>query len=61
MLTEHLKGKSLREVEKMTMGDLLKIIGIEPGPVRIHCATLSLRGCEEGGPGAREEAARRHD
>jgi nitrogen fixation protein NifU and related proteins len=43
MLTEYLKGKSLREVEKMTREDLLKIIGIEPGPVRMHCATLSLR------------------
>jgi nitrogen fixation NifU-like protein len=43
LLTEHLKGKSLREVEKMTREDLLKLINIEPGPVRMHCATLSLR------------------
>jgi nitrogen fixation NifU-like protein len=43
ILTEHLKGKSLREVEKMTREDLLKLINIEPGPVRMHCATLSLR------------------
>jgi|SRR5271157_5849319 len=43
MLTEHLKGRSLREVEKMTREDLLKIIGIQPGPARMRCATLSLR------------------
>ena len=41
--TEYLKGKSLREVEKMTAQDLLKLININPGPVRIRCATLSLR------------------
>ena len=43
MLTEYLKGKSLREVEKMTREDLLRLIHIEPGPARIRCATLSLR------------------
>lgn len=43
LLTEHLKGRSLREVEKMTREDLLKLIKIEPGPARMHCATLSLR------------------
>lgn len=43
MLTEHLKGKSLRQVEKMTRSDLLRLIGIDPGPVRMHCATLSLK------------------
>jgi nitrogen fixation NifU-like protein len=43
MLTENLKGKSLRHVEKMTQADLLKLIGVEPGPARVHCATLSLK------------------
>ncbi|VVB76926.1 Iron-sulfur cluster assembly scaffold protein IscU 2 [uncultured archaeon] len=43
MLTEHLKGKSVGEVESMTKDDLLKVIGVNPGPVRMHCATLSLK------------------
>lgn len=43
MLTEELKGKNIEELEKMKYADLLKVIGIDPGPVRMHCATLSLR------------------
>lgn len=43
MLTDELKGKTLGQLEKMSYGDLLKVIGIDPGPVRMHCATLSLR------------------
>jgi nitrogen fixation NifU-like protein len=43
MLTQELKGRTLAQLEKMQYGDLLKIIGIDPGPVRMHCATLSLR------------------
>jgi hypothetical protein len=27
----------------MGFDDLKKIIGIDPGPVRLHCATLSLK------------------
>ncbi len=43
MLTDFLTGKSLAEIESMGREELLKIIGIDPGPVRMHCATLSLR------------------
>ncbi len=43
MLTDELKGKTLAQLEKMSYKDLLKIINIDPGPVRMHCATLSLR------------------
>ncbi len=43
MLIEHVKGVGLEQLEKMTQGDLLKLITIDPGPVRMHCATLSLR------------------
>ncbi|MEM3839411.1 MAG: SUF system NifU family Fe-S cluster assembly protein [Candidatus Micrarchaeaceae archaeon] len=43
MLTDEVKGKSLQEVEKMDKGKLIKLIGVDPGPVRMHCATLSLR------------------
>ena len=43
MLTESLKGKELSEIERMGKDTVLKIIGVDPGPVRMHCATLSLR------------------
>ncbi len=43
MLIDELKGKSLEDVEKMDKQYLLRLINIDPGPVRMHCATLSLR------------------
>lgn len=43
MLAEELKGKKLGEVLKFGKDELLKLISIDPGPVRMHCATLSLR------------------
>ncbi len=43
MLTDLLKGKSLAEVEAFGKDKLLELISIDPGPVRMHCATLSLR------------------
>jgi nitrogen fixation protein NifU and related proteins len=43
MLTSYLKGKKVSEVESFGKKELLELINIDPGPVRIHCATLSLR------------------
>ncbi len=43
MLTQKLKGMGLAEIERMSRADVLKLISINPGPVRMHCATLSLR------------------
>jgi nitrogen fixation NifU-like protein len=43
MLAEELKGKKLEDILKFGKGELLTLIGIDPGPVRMHCATLSLR------------------
>ncbi len=43
MLSDEARGKSLAEIERMGREQLLKIISIDPGPVRMHCATLSLR------------------
>ena len=43
ILADYLKGKKLAEVMKFGKDDLLKLISIDPGPVRMHCATLSLR------------------
>lgn len=43
MLAEELKGKKIEEVMKFGKDDLLRLVNIDPGPVRMHCATLSLR------------------
>ncbi|MDE1828327.1 MAG: SUF system NifU family Fe-S cluster assembly protein [Candidatus Micrarchaeota archaeon] len=43
MVTDFIKGKSLAEIEKMNVGTVMEVIGIDPGPARLHCATLSMR------------------
>ena len=43
ILMNSIKGKRLDELEKISRQDLLKLINIDPGPARMHCATLSLR------------------
>jgi nitrogen fixation protein NifU and related proteins len=47
ILTDSLIGKKIVDVLKMSKEDLLGIINIEPGPVRMHCATLSLRAAKK--------------
>ncbi len=43
ILAGSLKGKKVSEILKMGRDDMLKLINIDPGPVRLHCATLALR------------------
>ena len=43
MLTDYIKGKSISDIRTMGKEDVFGIIGITPGPGRVHCATLSLR------------------
>ncbi len=47
MLTEVAEGKSVDEIEKMGPADVIKMIKVDPGPVRIKCATLSLRALQK--------------
>lgn len=47
MLTDLLKGKSVKDVEKMGPRDIIEMLGIDPGPVRLKCATLSLRATQK--------------
>lgn len=47
MLTDFIKGKSIAEVERTGLKDLLDLLGIDPGPARLKCATLSLRTLKE--------------
>ena len=43
LLIESVIGKSLDEVKKLNRQDVLDLLGIELGPVRLKCALLSLK------------------
>ena len=43
MLVESILGKTLEEVKQLTRDDVLDLLGIELGPVRLKCALLSLK------------------
>lgn len=43
MLTEEIKGKTLDELKQLAKDDILEMLGISLGPVRLKCALLSLK------------------
>ncbi len=43
LLLESIQGKSLDEVKALTKDDLLDMLGLELGPVRLKCALLPLK------------------
>jgi nitrogen fixation protein NifU and related proteins len=43
LLLESIQGKSLDEIKQLTKEDVLELLGIELGPVRLKCALLSLK------------------
>ena len=43
MLSEKLEGMTLDEAKKITRDDVLDMLGIELGPVRLKCALLALK------------------
>jgi len=43
LLAESVLGKSLDEVKQIGKQDILDLLGIELGPVRLKCALLSLK------------------
>jgi len=43
LLMEQIIGKSLDQVKKMNKQDILDLLGIDLGPVRLKCALLSLK------------------
>ncbi|MBI2549715.1 SUF system NifU family Fe-S cluster assembly protein [Candidatus Woesearchaeota archaeon] len=48
MLTGEIGGKSAKDIVAMKQDEMLKIIRINPGPVRIKCAMLALRAVQKG-------------
>ncbi len=43
LLMEHIQGKTLDEIKALTKDDILNLLGIQLGPVRLKCALLSLK------------------
>jgi nitrogen fixation NifU-like protein len=43
LLLESIVGKPLEEVKQLSKQDVLDLLGIELGPVRLKCALLSLK------------------
>jgi len=43
LLIESIQGKTLEEIKELSKEDLLDLLGIELGPVRLKCALLSLK------------------
>jgi nitrogen fixation NifU-like protein len=43
LLAESIIGKSLDEIKQLNKQDILDMLGIELGPVRLKCALLSLK------------------
>ncbi len=47
MLTESIKSKSLSEITAMGFKDIVELIGVDPGPARLKCATISLKALQK--------------
>jgi nitrogen fixation NifU-like protein len=48
MLCEHVEGKPLDEVKLLKKEDVLEMLGIDLGPVRLKCALLALKTLKAG-------------
>ena len=54
MLMEDIQGKSLEEIKEYSREDILDMLVIELGPVRLKCAMLSLKVLKVGAYGVQE-------
>lgn len=48
MLCEHVQGRPLDEIKSIGKDDVLEMLGIELGPVRLKCALLALKTLKSG-------------
>ena len=42
MLTEFSKGKSISAIKKLGKEEVIKLLGVDPGPARVECVLLGL-------------------
>jgi len=54
LLVESIIGKSVEDIKRLTKEDVLELLGIELGPVRLKCALLSLKVLKAGAYGLGE-------
>jgi nitrogen fixation NifU-like protein len=53
MLTEAIQGKTLEELKSFSKDDVLEMLGIPLGPVRIKCALIPLKVLKAGAYGVK--------
>ena len=51
MLCEAVEGKTLEEAKQLSRDDILEMLGIELGPVRLKCGLLALKTLKAGAYG----------
>ena len=48
MLCERIEGQPIEDIKRLTRDDVLEMLGIELGPVRLKCALLALKTLKAG-------------
>ena len=48
MLCEHVQGRTLEDIKAVTRDDVMDMLGVELGPVRLKCALLALKTLKAG-------------
>lgn len=60
ILIDVIPGKSVAEIVALTDADMLALLGIHPGPMRLNCALLPLRAVVTALIKLRSEASKRY-
>ncbi|MFZ5390750.1 MAG: iron-sulfur cluster assembly scaffold protein [Patescibacteria group bacterium] len=47
ILSDYIKGKDLATIDTLKENDIIKILGITPGPNRLECALLPLKALKQ--------------